>query len=193
MTVGNLIPVLTTFIVVALAELGDKSQLAVITLSAKNKPKSVFLGSLLVFALIDGISAIVGGSIGAYFPVLWINIACGIIFLAIGVYTIFSPGDLTVIIKERSNVLLTSFFLVGALELGDKTQLAVIALAAEYSAPIQVFAGMILAFSLLTGVGVVFGALLCRYISRRYIKIGSGLVFLAFGIIYLFQATPKLV
>jgi putative Ca2+/H+ antiporter (TMEM165/GDT1 family) len=184
----NLIPLLSSFAVVALAEFGDKTQIAVISLSAKHKPKSVFAGGLLAFAIIDGVLALIGGSIATYFPIFWINVASGIIFLIVGAYTLFSKRDMTVKIKDRSSVMATSFLLVSALEFGDKTQLAIITLAAEYDATIQVFIGVMLAFALLTGLAVVFGTVLYRYISERYIKIGSGLLFLFFGAFFLLEA-----
>jgi len=74
------------------------------------------------------------------------------------------------------------------MELGDKTQIAVITLSAEYDAPIQVFLGVMLAFSLLTALGVVFGKVISRYISGRYIKIGASLIFVVFGILFIFEA-----
>jgi len=184
----NIIPLLSSFAVVALAEFGDKTQIAIISLSAKHKPKSVFAGSLLAFAIIDGVLALIGGSIASHFPLFWIDVASGILFLAVGAYTLVSKRDVTFKIRDRSSVLATSFFLVAALEFGDKTQLAVITLAAEYNAPIQVFTGVMLAFALLTGLAVAFGIVLCRYIPERYLKIGSGVLFLFFGIFFLLEA-----
>lgn len=184
----NLIPLLSSFAVVALAEFGDKTQIAIISLSAKHKPKSVFAGGLLAFAIIDGVLALIGGSIASRFPTFWINLASGVLFLIVGVYTLISKRDMTFKIKDRSNIVATSFLLVAVLEFGDKTQLAVVTLAAEYNAPIQVFAGVMLAFALLTGLAAAFGTVLCRYLSERYIRIGSGLLFLFFGALFLLDA-----
>jgi putative Ca2+/H+ antiporter (TMEM165/GDT1 family) len=73
------------------------------------------------------------------------------------------------------------------MELGDKTQLAVVALSAETDAPILIFAGLMLAFALLTALGVICGKVLCRYVSARYVKIGAGLIFFIFGVLFLFE------
>ena len=181
-------PLLSTFAIVALAEFGDKTQIAVICLSAKHRPKSVFIGALLAFVLVDGASALLGGAIAPYVPPFWIGLIAGISFLIFGFYTLFSKEDVMVKIKERSNAMSTSFFLVAIMELGDKTQLAVIALSAEYGAPIQVFIGAMIAYTLLTALGAIFGKILCRYVEARYIKIGTGLIFLVFGVIFLFGA-----
>ena len=183
----DLVPLLSTFAIVALAEFGDKTQIAVISLSAKHRPKAVFVGALLAFALVDGVSALLGGAIAPFVPPFWIGLVAGISFLIFGLYTLLSKEDMMVKIKERSNAVSTSFFLIAIMELGDKTQLAVIALSAEYDAPIQVFIGVMIAFTLLTALGVIFGKILCRYVEARYIKIGTGLIFLLFGVLFLFE------
>ena len=90
--------------------------------------------------------------------------------------------------RDRQNIVMTSFLLVAVLEFGDKTQIAVITLAAEYNAPVQVFIGVMLAYALLTGLAVAFGTVLCKYLTERYIRIGSGLLFLFFGVLFLLEA-----
>lgn len=184
----DLLPILSTFAIVAVAEFGDKTQIAVISLSARHKARAVFIGALLAFAVVDGVSALIGGAIAPFIPTFWIGVAAGISFLIFGVYTLVSKEDMTVKIKEHSKTVTTSFILIAIMELGDKTQLAVIALSAEYEAPIQVFVGVILAMALLTALAAVFGKIICRYISARYIKIGASLIFIAFGVLFLFEA-----
>jgi putative Ca2+/H+ antiporter (TMEM165/GDT1 family) len=184
----DLLPLLSTFAIVALAEFGDKTQIAVVSLSAKHRPRSVFIGALLAFVLVDGASVLIGGAIAPFVPAFWIGLGAGISFLIFGVFTLFSKEDVIVKIKEHSKTVATSFFLIAIMELGDKTQLAVIALSAEYGAPIQVFLGVMLAFALLTALGAVLGKIISRYISARYVKIGASLIFVVFGVLFLFEA-----
>ena len=146
----DLLPFLSTFAIIGLAEFGDKTQIALVCLSAKYRPRSVFIGALLAFALVDGVSALIGGAIAPFIPAFWIGLGAGISFLIFGLFTLFSKEDTIVKIKEHSNIVTTSFFLIAVMEIGDKTQLAVVALSAEYGAPIQVFLGVMLAFALLT-------------------------------------------
>jgi putative Ca2+/H+ antiporter (TMEM165/GDT1 family) len=180
----DLLPLLSSFGIVALAELGDKTQLTVICLSANRKSKSVFTGAVLAFALVDGVSALIGGSIAAIISTQWIGIGAGVAFLIFGVYSLLSKSE-EVVVNESSRTLAHSFSLIALMELGDKTQLSAVALAAEYDAPLMVFIGVMLALALLTGIGIAVGALISRYIPMRYVKIGSGLVFIAFGILFL--------
>jgi putative Ca2+/H+ antiporter (TMEM165/GDT1 family) len=183
----DLLPILSTFIIIALAEFGDKTQIAVINLGCEHRPRSVFIGALLAFALVVGICASIGGVIASYVSAFWIDLASSISFLVFGVYTLFSRRDRIARIKEQSRTVTTSFLLIAITELGDKTQLAVIALSAKYSS-IQVFLGAMLALTLLTALGVAFGKIISRYISARYVKIGASLIFIVFGILFLFQA-----
>ena len=184
----DLLPLLSSFIIVAIAEFGDKTQIAVVSLSAKHTPRSVFTGALLAFALVDGISALIGGAIAPFIPTLWINLAAGITFITFGVYTLLTKEAETVAIKERGRTITTSFLLISIMELGDKTQFAVIALAADYGAPLQVFIGIMLAFTLLTALAAGLGSFICRYVSSQYVKIGAALIFIIFGLIFLTQA-----
>lgn len=62
----DLLPQLSTFAIVGLAEFGDKTQIAVASPSPKQRPQSVFIGALLAFALVDGVSALIGGEIAPF-------------------------------------------------------------------------------------------------------------------------------
>ena len=184
----DLVPILPSFAIVALAEFGDKTQIAVVCLSANHRPRSVFTGALLAFALVGGASAFIGGAIAPLVPAFWIGLAGGISFLIFGIYTLFSKEYTMGKITEHSKTVTTSFLLLAVMELGDKTQLAVIALSAEYSAPLQVFLGGMLAFTVLTALGTIFGKIISKYISAKYVKRGASLVFIVFGVIFLFGA-----
>jgi putative Ca2+/H+ antiporter (TMEM165/GDT1 family) len=77
---------LTTFGVIFLAEMGDKTQLAAMTMSAQTrKPWAVFIGSALALALVSGIGVVVGGVIGEYVPLVWVKRVAAFAFILIGV------------------------------------------------------------------------------------------------------------
>ncbi|HYB68367.1 MAG TPA: TMEM165/GDT1 family protein [Candidatus Acidoferrales bacterium] len=185
------LPMLSTFVIVAIAEFGDKTQIAVVNLSCEHRPRSIFIGALLAFALVVGVSASIGGAIAPYISAFWIGLVGGVSFLIFGVCTLFSRKNRIVKIKEHSKTVTTSFLLIAIAELGDKTQLAIIALSAKFGAPVQVFLGAMLAFALLTALGVVLGKIISRYVSTRYVKIGASLIFILFGILFLFQAFSR--
>jgi putative Ca2+/H+ antiporter (TMEM165/GDT1 family) len=184
----DLFPLLASFGIILVAELGDKTQLAVISLSSKRKSKSVFIGALLAFAVVDGVSALVGGAIAALIPIFWIGIVAGVAFIVFAVYTLVFERDEKPETSDRSLTVASSFSLVALMELGDKTQLTSISLAAEYNAPILVFIGVMLAFAVLAGFGVMLGMAISRYVPLRYVRIGSGLLFIVFGVTFIWSA-----
>ena len=77
---------LTTFGVIFLAEMGDKTQLAAMTMAAeKKRPWEVFLGASLALTAVSAIGVIVGGALGHYLPLEWIKRIAGAAFIVIGV------------------------------------------------------------------------------------------------------------
>ena len=85
-------------------------------------------------------------------------------------------------------VLASTFGLIFLAELGDKTQLAAIAMSAESKSPVAVFAGAVLALALVTLIGVAFGSTLTRVIPARYIRMAAGALFVVVG---LFMLIPR--
>ncbi len=81
--------ILQTFLLTALAELGDKTQVAVILMSAESGlPLIVLSGAMLGFALIVAIGVVIGREISKRVQRKWIVLASGVLFVAIGVFTI---------------------------------------------------------------------------------------------------------
>ena len=75
----------STFALLFVAELGDKTQLAVITLSAKtHQPWTIFLGAVLGLALVTLLGALAGGLIVRVVPVEWVSKGAAVAFIAIG-------------------------------------------------------------------------------------------------------------
>jgi len=78
-------------------------------------------------------------------------------------------------------ILASTFGLIFLAELGDKTQLAAIALSAESKSPVAVFVGAVLALGLVTLIGVTIGGTVTRVIPARYIRMAAGALFIALG------------
>jgi putative Ca2+/H+ antiporter (TMEM165/GDT1 family) len=77
---------LTTFGVIFLAEMGDKTQLAAMTMSAQTKrPWAVFLGASLALAAVSALGVIVGATLGNYVPLEWVKRIAAVAFIVIGV------------------------------------------------------------------------------------------------------------
>ncbi|MFH1328123.1 MAG: TMEM165/GDT1 family protein [Candidatus Bathyarchaeota archaeon] len=177
-------PLLASFAIIAVAELGDKTQLTVITLSSRYKPLLILAGSVTAFALINGIGVLIGGAIAEYLPLFWVGIGSGIAFLLFGVYTLISKTEESKI-KYGRYAVLSSFSLIALMELGDKTQLATIVLAARYADPILVFTGVMLAYIVLTVVGIIIGFKISKVIPMKKMKVVASAIFILFGIMFL--------
>jgi putative Ca2+/H+ antiporter (TMEM165/GDT1 family) len=76
----------TTFGIIFLAEMGDKTQLAAMTMAAQTKrPWAVFIGASVALAAVSALGVIVGSVIGDYVPLIWVKRIAAIAFIAIGV------------------------------------------------------------------------------------------------------------
>ena len=77
---------LTTFGIIFLAEMGDKTQLAAMTLAADTKkPWAVLIGASLALAAVSALGVLVGSVIGNYVPIEWVKRAAAVAFIVIGV------------------------------------------------------------------------------------------------------------
>jgi len=181
----DLTPLLASFALFSLMEFGDKTHIAVITLSMKNRGVDVFVGALAAFALVDGASVLVGGFIADLLPTYWINVGSGVLFLVFGVLTLLGKEEEEEVVEGKRNAVFSAFSLVTLMELGDKTQFASIVLAARYGSPLLVFLGIMLGSALITGSGVVIGKGLLKIVPERYLRYIAAALFILFGVVFL--------
>ena len=77
---------ITTFGVVFLAEIGDKTQLAAMTMAAETKkPLAVFIGAALALVCVSAIGVVVGGLLGHYVSIVWVKRVSAVAFIVVGV------------------------------------------------------------------------------------------------------------
>lgn len=77
---------LTTFGVIFLAEMGDKTQIAAMTMAAgKKRPWEVFVGASIALVAVSAIGVIVGSVLSHYLPLDWIKRVAGVAFIVIGI------------------------------------------------------------------------------------------------------------
>jgi len=81
---------MTTFGIIFLAEMGDKTQLAAMTMAAQTKrPWAVFIGASLALAAVSALGVVVGGVIGEYVPLEWVKRGAAVAFIVIGGLMLF--------------------------------------------------------------------------------------------------------
>jgi putative Ca2+/H+ antiporter (TMEM165/GDT1 family) len=177
------LPTMSAFLLILIAELGDKTQLSVISLSSRYRWHHVFVGSMLAFLAVDGVSIAVGGPLLALVPLRYVQVASGIVFIVFGIVSLLRREKIEDVSvgKGRSTMpLIASFSLIALMELGDKTQILTITLAAQ-SSPIPVLIGMLLAFALLTGAAVLIGTKFVSRLPLKWLRIGTLALFIVLG------------
>jgi len=82
--------IITTFITIFLAELGDKTQIASILMSSKtDKPLLVFIGTMFAFALVTILGVTIGSVLAKMLPLNYIKMGAAITFIIVGVLILF--------------------------------------------------------------------------------------------------------
>lgn len=174
--------------IVALAEIGDKTQLLAFLLAAKfRKPVPIILG-ILVATLVNHACA---GVLGAWLTSLaspeimrWI---LGISFLAMAIW-ILVPDKLDEDEAElaRYGVFTTTVIAFFLAEMGDKTQIATVALAAQYHAVIAVVAGTTLGMMIANAPAVLLGNRIAERMPTRLVHMVAAAIFAVLGVLILF-------
>ncbi|WP_369684957.1 TMEM165/GDT1 family protein [Candidatus Culexarchaeum yellowstonense] len=186
----DLAPLIASFTVILLAELGDKTHICTMILASKSSFISVFSGAMLAFFIVDGLSAFLGGSILSILPKPVIGIVAGLTFIIFGLLSLRSSNDSSCEFNDVKASFLKTFTLISLMELGDKTQLSSILLAASFNNPTLVLIGVMLAFSIITGLSVIVGSKILRFIPMRYLRILSSIIFIILGLVMISQTLP---
>jgi len=183
----HFMPLIASFLIVAIAELGDKSQLLTIALAAKYPMEKVIYGIFSATAALMLIAVLVGKVIQRMVPMIFISILAGAFFIIYGLIIIApikkeedkkEKNEKAIRSKDPFWIVFGSFFLA---EIGDKTQLATFALTAKYGTPIQIWIGATLGMVLVNLFGLLIGNVLKNYLPEKAINYLSGGIFIVFG------------
>jgi len=182
---------LLSFIVIFVAELGDKSQLMALAFATRYKPLPVLIGISIATAVVHLISVVIGAVIGASLPTDEISIAAAIAFVIFGLWTLrgdeLSESDERRLSQTSRSVIIavtTVFFLA---ELGDKTMLATITLATREGV-FGTWLGSTLGMIAADALAIVVGRMLGKRIPEKAIRIGASASFFIFAAILFIDA-----
>ncbi|MEO0494487.1 MAG: TMEM165/GDT1 family protein [Actinomycetota bacterium] len=181
---------LTAFGVVFVAELGDKTQLAAAGFATRHRARLVAIGVVIGYVVVSSLSVVLGAVAGAAFPTRAVNIAAAIVFIAVGLATL-RADDPDVEASDEPSMGRAAMAIVGSValamvlaELGDKTMLATISLAAG-GEPVATWIGATAGITSAGLLGVVFGDAIARRVPPRVVRLGAAALFLVIGTLVL--------
>lgn len=181
---GVLVPLVT----IALAEMGDKTQLSVLLLSSKTKEYfKLLIGVILAFLIVDGIAILLGSYITNLVPVNMLKLLSAAVFIAFGILTLRNNKEEEEEDASFQNPFYAGFTMIFLSEWGDKTQIAAALFAVKYN-PWQVLIGVMVALSLLSVIAVYLGRFIAGRIDRRLISKIAGTLFIVIGVSFFFSA-----
>ena len=185
-------PFLVSCALVAAAEMGDKTQLLSFVLAGRlRKPWAIIAGILVATLLNHTLAGSVGYWLGGWLSraaLLWIT---GVSFIAFGLWTLHPDSlDEGLQLRGRGAFVITTiaFFLA---EMGDKTQLATVALAARFQAPLMVILGTTAGMLVADVPAVWLGGKLAQRVPMKALRITAALLFLGFGFVTLLGLLQK--
>ena len=180
---------LVSFGLIFLAELGDKSQLMAMTFAARYKASTILLAITAATAVVHLASVLLGAVLGVALPTRAISIVAGVAFLAFAAWTLrgdeLDDDEVAQAARLKRSVFFTvagAFFLA---ELGDKTMLATVTLAADdtgYWALAGTWAGSTVGMVAADALAIVVGQQLGARLPERTVKIGAAITFVVFGV-----------
>jgi len=180
----------SAFVLLFLAELGDKTQLMTMTLAHRYPVRPVVAGVFSAFLVLNLLAVGVGAALYRYLPTAAVLVAAGLLFLFFA-WRSWCEADMDEDAgKEETDgrgAFVASFTLTFVAELGDKTQLALVALAAGSGAVWSVFVGGTLALWAVSAIGIAVGSTLLRHLPRRWMHRAAALLFALFGLLALGQ------
>lgn len=180
---------LTSTAIVALAEIGDKTQLLAIVLATRfRRPMPIVFGILIATLANHFLAALVGEQAAAILDGRWFRYLIAASFILMAGWTLIPDTFEEDTVKPaRFGAFLTTvvaFFLV---EMGDKTQLATIALGARFQSVLPVTAGTTLGMMVANVPAVFLGHELIKRVPLKTVRIIAALLFLAIGVWLLLQ------
>ncbi len=181
---------LSTFGLIFLAELGDKTQLTAMALAVRFPWKKVFFGIALAFVVLNLGAVVIGKVLFALLPLFWITILSAALFLYFGVTTLIqscASADEEPPPDSQSHIIKTVFVMMVMAELGDKTQLITASQAAQHSATFSAAGGVFVASTLalwsVSLLGIFIGRQLIKYVPLCWIHRSAGVMFIIFGLV----------
>lgn len=183
---------LTSFTLVFISEMGDKTQLLALVLAARFKRPWVIMAGILVATLLNhGLASYFGGFLATWVSPQHLRFILSFIFIAFAIWILIPDREDEVASNNQNHgvmaVFLTTTITFFLSEMGDKTQLATVALGARFASPIIVTLGTTLGMLGADGLAVFFGTKVTSRLSMQWIRRFAATLFFLFGLLILLQ------
>ncbi|PWU21404.1 MAG: UPF0016 domain-containing protein [Bdellovibrio sp.] len=182
----------STFALIFLAELPDKTAFAALLMATRGRPWPIFIGAALAFVVQSAVAVLFGNLLGKM-PERWVHVGSGLLFLIFG--TLEWKKSLQVEERETSQevesrslrdgllkTVWSAFLMIFVAEWGDLTQLATATLAAQANSPITIFLSSTLALWTVTGLAVGLGSYMKNYVHEGRLQKAASIAFVLVGI-----------
>jgi len=181
---------LSTFALIALAEIGDKSQLVCMTLATRHRYWPVLLGATTAFVILNALAVLFGASIAAWVPERVMAGIVALMFAVFGVHALLNQEDEDseeVMEKPGHGIFITTLLLILVAEFGDKTQIAVAGLAGSMD-PVPVWVGATIALVMVSALGIWAGRTVLQRLPLHWLHRAGGGIFLVFAAMAVWRA-----
>ncbi|MCC6941502.1 TMEM165/GDT1 family protein [Novosphingobium sp.] len=175
----------TSTAIVTLAEIGDKTQLLAIVLATRfKKPVPIVLGILVATLANHFLAALLGATAAAFLDGMWFRLGIAAGFVAMGLWTLvpdtFDDDDAPK--PSRFGPFLTTLVAFFIVEMGDKTQIATIALGARFNDALAVTAGTTLGMMIANVPAVFLGQALIKRVPLDVVRMVAAALLVATGV-----------
>ena len=181
---------LISALVVAIAEVGDRTQLLAVLLAVRfKKPWPILAGILAATLANHALAATAGYFVTDLLQGKGVRIAVALSFIAMAAWTLIpDKADDAAVKSSRANVFLTTLIAFFFVEMGDKTQIATVALAARFHSIALVAAGTTLGMMAANAPAVFLGEAATKVVPLKYVRWTAAGLFFVLGILALAEA-----
>ena len=178
----------SSFLLIVVSELADKTQLLVLSFATKYKPLKVLAGISVAALLVMLAAALIGDKLSLLLPMKYLKILAGVSFIGFGMWSLKGECECA---KEkkvaRFNPFMTIVIAFSLAELGDKTQLAAISLGAQYQSFFAVWLGSSFGMIVADMAAILMAIVAGKKIPEKPMRYISAGLFILFGVLVIIE------
>ena len=178
---------INTAVVVGLGEMGDKTQVLALLLAVRYRRSLPILAGIFIATLLTmGVTALLGTTLSSLIPPATLRWVLAAMFVGVAVWTLIpeedDDDDDEAPVRSSTSLVVTAFITFVLAELGDKSQIATLIMAATYGSFGSVMAGATLGEMIAISPAVLLGKTTAQWLSLRWIRIAAASLFAAMGV-----------